>query len=122
MPCAGAAYRPASAESGFRSDCIESHALRLYFTAFSEPPDDSTRLETLSGYGRAGDPCGIGGLAKTREMLEFCAAKGVLPSIAVIAMQDVETAYDRMDGSAVKYRFVIDMATLATADEQALYV
>jgi Zn-dependent alcohol dehydrogenases len=45
-------------------------------------------------------------------MLDFCAAKGVLPDIEVIAMQDIQTAYDRMETSDVKYRFVIDMESL----------
>jgi len=55
---------------------------------------------------------GIGGLAETQEMLDFCAAHSVLPDIEVIRMQDVETAYDRMEASDVKYRFVIDMDSL----------
>jgi uncharacterized zinc-type alcohol dehydrogenase-like protein len=55
---------------------------------------------------------GIGGLAETQEMLDFCAAHSVLPDIEVIRMQDVETAYDRMEASDVKYRFVIDMESL----------
>jgi len=55
---------------------------------------------------------GIGGLAQTQEMLDFCAANGILPDIEVIAMQDIETAYDRMEASDVKYRFVIDMESL----------
>ena len=55
---------------------------------------------------------GIGGLAETQEMLDFCAAKGILPDIEVIAMQDIETAYDRMEASDIKYRFVIDMESL----------
>lgn len=55
---------------------------------------------------------GIGGLAETQEMLDFCAQHGVLPDIEVIAMDEVETAYNRMEASDVKYRFVIDMASL----------
>lgn len=56
---------------------------------------------------------GIGGLAETQEMLDFCAEHGVLPDIEVIAMDEVEHAYNRMEASDVKYRFVIDMASLA---------
>jgi uncharacterized zinc-type alcohol dehydrogenase-like protein len=58
---------------------------------------------------------GIGGLAETQEMLDFCADKGILPDIEVIAMQEIETAYARMEASDVKYRFVIDMASLRAA-------
>jgi alcohol dehydrogenase (NADP+) len=55
---------------------------------------------------------GIGGLAETQEMLDFCAANSILPDIEVIAMQDIETAYARMEKSDIKYRFVIDMESL----------
>lgn len=56
---------------------------------------------------------GIGGIAETQEMLDFCAEKNILPEIEMIAMQDVNNAYDRMEQSDVRYRFVIDMETLA---------
>ncbi len=55
---------------------------------------------------------GIGGLAETQEMLDFCAEHSILPDIETIAMQDIETAYDRMEASDIKYRFVIDMESL----------
>jgi uncharacterized zinc-type alcohol dehydrogenase-like protein len=55
---------------------------------------------------------GIGGLAETQEMLDFCAEKNILPEIEVIAMQDIQSAYDRMEASDIKYRFVIDMESL----------
>ena len=59
---------------------------------------------------------GIGGLAETQEMLDFCAEKGILPDIEVIAMQDIAAAYDRMEASDIKYRFVIDMESLRRAE------
>ncbi|PLK24015.1 hydroxyacid dehydrogenase [Porphyrobacter sp. TH134] len=55
---------------------------------------------------------GIGGLAETQEMLDFCAEHNILPDIEVIAMQDIAAAYDRMEASDIKYRFVIDMESL----------
>ena len=55
----------------------------------------------------------IGGIAETQEMLDFCAGKGIVSEIEMIAAQDIDTAYDRMQRSDVKYRFVIDNATLA---------
>lgn len=55
----------------------------------------------------------IGGIAETQEMLDFCAEKGITSEIEMIAIQDIETAYARMQKSDVKYRFVIDSATLA---------
>ena len=56
---------------------------------------------------------GIGGLAETQEMLEVCAEHGIAPEIETIAINPVNDAYDRMEASDVKYRFVIDMASLA---------
>ena len=55
----------------------------------------------------------IGGIAETQEMLDFCHAHGLVSDIEMIAIADIDTAYDRMVKSDVKYRFVIDMATLA---------
>lgn len=54
----------------------------------------------------------IGGIPETQEMLDFCAERGITSDVEMIAMQDIETAYERMLKSDVKYRFVIDMATL----------
>jgi uncharacterized zinc-type alcohol dehydrogenase-like protein len=55
----------------------------------------------------------IGGIAETQEMLDFCAERGIVADIEMIAMQDMDAAYDRMQRSDVKYRFVIDNASLA---------
>jgi alcohol dehydrogenase (NADP+) len=55
----------------------------------------------------------IGGIAETQEMLDFCAEKGIVAEIETIAAQDIDRAYDRMVKSDVKYRFVIDIATMA---------
>lgn len=57
----------------------------------------------------------IGGIRETQEMLDFCAEHGITADIEMIKMADIETAYDRMVRSDVKYRFVIDMATLKQA-------
>lgn len=57
---------------------------------------------------------GIGGLAETQEMLDFCAEKGILPEIETIPIQQVNEAYERMERSEIKYRFVIDMESLAS--------
>ena len=55
---------------------------------------------------------GIGGIAETQEMLDFCAEKGILPDVEVIRMDEINHAYERMEKADVKYRFVIDMATI----------
>ena len=54
----------------------------------------------------------IGGIAETQEMLDFCAKHGIVSDIEMIRMQEIDAAYDRMLKSDVKYRFVIDMASL----------
>ena len=55
----------------------------------------------------------IGGIAETQEMLDFCAQHQIVSDIEMIAMQDIETAYERMLKSDVKYRFVIDNSSIA---------
>ena len=55
---------------------------------------------------------GIGGIAETQEMLDFCAEHNIVCDIEMIDMKDVNPAYDRVVKGDVKYRFVIDMATL----------
>lgn len=54
----------------------------------------------------------IGGIAETQEMLDFCGEHGITSDIEVIRIQDINEAYERMLKSDVKYRFVIDMASL----------
>ncbi|MBS0214390.1 MAG: NAD(P)-dependent alcohol dehydrogenase [Proteobacteria bacterium] len=54
----------------------------------------------------------IGGIAETQEMLDFCAEHGVVSDIEMVSAQDIDKAYERMLKSDVKYRFVIDSATM----------
>ncbi|MBP9948361.1 MAG: zinc-binding dehydrogenase, partial [Vicinamibacteria bacterium] len=54
----------------------------------------------------------IGGLKETQEMLDFCAEHNIVSDIETIPMQKIDEAYERMLKSDVKYRFVIDMASL----------
>ena len=55
----------------------------------------------------------IGGIRETQEMLDFCAQHNIVSDIEVIRMDGIEKAFDRMLKSDVRYRFVIDMATLS---------
>jgi uncharacterized zinc-type alcohol dehydrogenase-like protein len=55
----------------------------------------------------------IGGIAETQEMLDFCAEHGITADIELIRMDEINHAFERMLRSDVKYRFVIDMSTLA---------
>ncbi len=54
----------------------------------------------------------IGGLPETQEMLDYCAAHNIVSDVEVIAIKDINEAYERMLKGDVRYRFVIDMATL----------
>jgi uncharacterized zinc-type alcohol dehydrogenase-like protein len=54
----------------------------------------------------------IGGIRETQEMLDFCGEHGIVSDIETIPIQDINTAFERMLKSDVKYRFVIDMASL----------
>ena len=54
----------------------------------------------------------IGGLPETQEMLDFCAEHGIVCEIEMIRMDQINEAYERMLKSDVKYRFVIDLATM----------
>ncbi len=54
----------------------------------------------------------IGGIKEIQEMLDFCAEHNVTSDIELIAIQDINEVYERMIKADVKYRFVINMATL----------
>jgi uncharacterized zinc-type alcohol dehydrogenase-like protein len=54
----------------------------------------------------------IGGIAQTQEMLDFCARKGILPECEMIRIDEINAAFERMERADVRYRFVIDMASL----------
>jgi uncharacterized zinc-type alcohol dehydrogenase-like protein len=54
-----------------------------------------------------------GGIAQTQEMLDFCARKQILPDCELVAMSDINDAFERMERGDVRYRFVIDMGSLS---------
>jgi len=58
----------------------------------------------------------IGGIAQTQEMLDFCAENGIASVIETISADEVNLAYDRVVSSDVRYRFVIDTATIPAQD------
>ena len=57
----------------------------------------------------------IGGLPETQEMLDFCGKHNIVCDVEMIGVKDINTAYDRTVKGDVKYRFVIDMASLKDA-------
>ena len=79
-----------------------------------------TALDPLMGFNLMGGRksiagSGIGGMAETQEMIDFCAAHGIVSDVEMIRMDEVNMAYDRLLKNDVRYRFVIDMATLKAA-------
>jgi uncharacterized zinc-type alcohol dehydrogenase-like protein len=57
----------------------------------------------------------IGGIRQTQEMLDFCAKHNIVSDIETIRADQINAAYERMLKGDVKYRFVIDMASLDKA-------
>ncbi len=83
-----------------------------------------TALEPLMGanlmFGRksiAGS--GIGGMAETQEMIDFCAENDIVSDVEMIRIQDINGAYERLLKNDVHYRFVIDMASLKESAQAA---
>jgi uncharacterized zinc-type alcohol dehydrogenase-like protein len=84
----------------------------LCLVGVPEHPHPSPSVGPLINHRRAIAGSMIGGIAETQEMLDFCAEHGIVSDIEMIRIQDIEDAYARMLKSDVKYRFVIDMASL----------
>lgn len=75
------------------------------------PVDEPITTPLILGRRRiAGSP--IGGIAETQELLDFCARKNILPDCEMIRMDQINEAFDRLERADVRYRFVIDMASL----------
>lgn len=67
---------------------------------------------SLAGQRRSIAGSAIGGIRETQEMLDYCGEHGITSDVEMISIQEINTAYERMIKGDVKYRFVIDMASL----------
>ncbi|HTJ57351.1 MAG TPA: NAD(P)-dependent alcohol dehydrogenase [Devosiaceae bacterium] len=77
------------------------------------PPEKlAIKAGTLASKRRIFTGSNIGGIAETQEMLDFCAAHGVTADIELIEAKDINAAYERLVKADVRYRFVIDSATI----------
>ena len=76
-----------------------------------EKPLPVAAFSLLVGRHNVAGSC-IGGIRETQEMLDFCAERGITSDIEMIRIQQINGAYQRLLKSDVKYRFVIDMASL----------
>ena len=86
----------------------------IVMVGYLGPLDDfNTGPLVFSRKGLAGSL--IGGIAETQEMLDFCGEHGIHSDIETIRIQDINEAYERLLRAEVKYRFVIDMASLREA-------
>jgi uncharacterized zinc-type alcohol dehydrogenase-like protein len=107
----------------FILDCVSAeHDLNAYLALLKrdatmclvgapEHPSPVAAFSLLNGR-RSLSGSGIGGLPETQEMLDFCAEHGITADVEVIDIKDINSAYERMLKSDVKYRFSIDMASL----------
>lgn len=82
-------------------------------------PHPSPHIFSLLMQRRSLAGSGIGGIKETQEMLDFCSEHDVMPEIEMTSMQDVNQAWERVVSGDVKYRFVIDMATLKAEKKAA---
>ena len=110
----------------FILDCVSApHDLNAYLACLKREgtmtlvgvPDQPPAVQMFALIGKRKSLAGslIGGIAETQEMLDFCASHGIVADIERIAIQDINAAYERMIRSDVKYRFVIDLASLKAA-------
>ena len=77
-------------------------------------PEDPLKVEAFSLIGGRRSIAGslIGGIKETQEMLDYCAEKKIVSDVELIPIQQINTAFERVIKSQVKYRFVIDMKSL----------
>jgi len=81
--------------------CVGAPATPSAISAFSLIPGRKSLVGSM-----------IGGIAETQEMLDFCAEHDIVSDIELIDIKDITPSYERMEKGDVRYRFVIDMATL----------
>lgn len=89
---------------------LRRHGTLLYVGAPPQP--ESFNVASLLWRGRAIAGSMVGGIAETQEMLDFCAAHAIVAFTETIGADDVDQAYERIVANDVRFRFVIDIATL----------
>ena len=86
----------------------------LVLVGLAPEPHPSPRVFTFTAKRRSLAGSSIGGIAETQEMLDFCAERGIASEIELIRADQINDAYERMLRSDVRYRFVIDIASMNT--------
>ena len=118
-----AAMQKHASSFAFILDCISAdHDINAYLSLLAldgtltlvgapEKPLSVAAFKLLAPRRSFAGSC-IGGIAETQEMLDFCGEHNIVSDIEVIPMQQINTAFERLLKGDVRYRFVIDMATL----------
>jgi uncharacterized zinc-type alcohol dehydrogenase-like protein len=76
------------------------------------PYDKPTNNMEVAGFSRTVEGSIIGSIAETQEVLNFCAEHNILPDVQMIKIQDINTAFEKLKDEEVRFRYVIDMASL----------
>lgn len=76
------------------------------------PYDKPTNNMEVAGFSRSVGASIIGSIAETQEVLEFCATHRILPDVQLIRIQDINDAFEKLKDEEVRFRYVIDMASL----------
>ena len=87
----------------------------LCLVGLLEPIEPAVQAHMVVSGRRAISGSAIGGIAETQEMLDFCAEHNIVSDIEMVDMKDINAAYERVIKSDVRYRFVIDIASLKAA-------
>jgi alcohol dehydrogenase (NADP+) len=115
--------KPLAGTFNFILDCVSAdHDMDMYLKLLDVEgamvlvglPENpvSAKAFSLAGNNRILAGSSIGGIKETQEMLDYCAEHNITSDVEIIPITDIETAYDRTIKADVRYRFVIDMATL----------
>ncbi|XHO07984.1 hypothetical protein ACEQUB_p01231 (plasmid) [Ralstonia syzygii] len=111
-------FTRAAAQLGVSPSAL-SHTIRaLMIVGQIGPIDEQPTLPLVFGRRHLAGSL-IGGIRETQEMLDFCAEKNILPDCGMIRMDQINEAFERMERADVRYRFVIDMASLAQPADAA---
>lgn len=92
---------------------------KLMLIGVPDRPHDSPDVWGIVSKRRSVTGSLIGGIAETQEMLDFCFRHGIVADVEMINTSDIASAFERMDRSDVKYRFVIDISTFASEADTA---
>lgn len=108
-------YRPISSEPVSAKHDVNSHLLThdgsLVLVGLPPEPLEINAFNVVMGR-RSFSGSNIGGIAETQEMFAFCAERKIAADIELITVDEVNTAFERLEKGDVKYRFVVDMSSL----------